>query len=296
MEVAIYGKLTKNTRVEQLCDFLEFLHRNHINYRIFEDYAKELQKYPILHPFLKAAQGLFKANIDLENCAFLFSIGGDGTLLNAVYFSAHNNIPIVGVNAGRLGFLASVYQSELVELTRDLIQNVWKEERRMLLEVEAAPVPILGDFNYALNEITIHKSNSNEMIVIHTYINGEFLNSYWADGLIISTPTGSTAYSLACGGPIMTPQAGTFVITPIAPHSLTVRPMIVPDTSVISFGIESRSGQALVAVDNRTVLVENSIELAVRKSDKFVRLVRAPFRSYFTTLRDRLNWGVDSRK
>jgi NAD+ kinase len=194
-----------------------------------------------------------------------------------------------------LGFLASISQHELCAVTDDLIRNAWRDDRRTMVEVEAEPTGIFGDYNYGLNEVTIHKSHSNEMITVHTYINGELLNSYWADGLIIATPTGSTAYSLACGGPILTPQAGAFVITPIAPHSLTVRPIVIPDSSVISFEIESRSGQVIVALDNRTEIVNNNIALAVRKASFDTRLVKLMPRSFYHTLRTRLNWGLDTR-
>lgn len=295
MRVAIYGRMTKNTDTTLLLEFFKHLKNNGIAFIVYQEYASDLLKFEGFSQFIDCEQNVFSQTESIKDVDFLYCIGGDGTLLNSVGLVAQYNIPVVGVNAGRLGFLASVYQSELIELTNNLKQNLWKEDRRILLEVASEPEPIFSDLPFGLNEVTIHKSNTNEMIVIHTYINGEFLNSYWADGLIISTPTGSTAYSLACGGPIIMPQAENFVLTPIAPHSLTVRPIIVPDTAIISFGIESRSGQALVAIDNRTVLVQNSIALAVKKSEKQIRLVRTPFRSYFTTLRNRLNWGVDAR-
>jgi NAD+ kinase len=225
----------------------------------------------------------------------MYSIGGDGTLLDAVRLVGKNPIPILGINVGRLGFLTHATLDNLPQLTNELSKNNFLVEARSLIIAETEPHNIFGNENYGLNEVTIHKANSNEMIVIHVYVNGEFLNTYWADGLIISTPTGSTAYSLACGGPIISPRSNTFVLTPIAPHSLTVRPIILPDDIIISFEVESRSGQALVAVDNRTTLVQNHQEIAIRRADFDIQLVRLPNRSYFDTLRYRLNWGLDVR-
>lgn len=292
MKIALYGKLTKNTRFATLDAFLRYLEQEKIEYAFYYAYAKELcaaQEWPFIE-----SVPTFRRYEELKDFNFIYSIGGDGTILQSVPYAIGANLPILGVNVGRLGFLAGVSQNSLIAATQDLQKGAWKEECRSLVEVEAN-VPLFGNHNYGLNEVTIHKSNTNEMIVVHTFVNGEFMNSYWADGLIISTPTGSTAYSLACGGPIIFPGSDVFVLTPIAPHSLTVRPVILPDKAVISFEIESRSGQALIAIDNRTILVNNSIEIAIRKSDSLLRLVKLGGYSYFTTLRKRLNWGVDSR-
>jgi NAD+ kinase len=204
-------------------------------------------------------------------------------------------IPILGVNVGRLGFLAQTFPKDLIPTTQLLLQNRCKIDERSMLEINSSPIPIFKDAPFGLNEVTLHKSHSNDMIIIHAYVNGEFLNSYWCDGLMISTSTGSTAYSLSCGGPIIMPSSGVFVITPIAPHSLTVRPFIIPNTSVISLEIESRSGQALVAIDSRTELVPDNFEIAVKKANFKAKLVQLPDSNYFNTLRSRLNWGVDSR-
>ena len=232
---------------------------------------------------------------ELQDAHFVYSLGGDGTLLDALRFTRASEKPLVGINFGRLGFLTTGQQPDIMAITAALRQGNYTIDKRTLLEVKSTNDSIFNGVNFALNDLTIHKANTNEMITVHTYINGEYLNSYWTDGLIVSTPTGSTAYSLACGGPIIMPGSDVIVLTPIAPHSLTVRPFIIPDDAVISFEIESRSGQAFVALDSRTVNVDSRIEIAVQKSSAQAHLVNVDSPSYFQTLRRRLNWGLDAR-
>lgn len=292
MRIALFGRWTKSTNLEVLADFVQYLHAEGIQYNVHADYVAQMSE----HGFeFVGASGTYDTCEALRGTDFLFVIGGDGTILDAVRFVGKAGLPIVGVNAGRLGFLTTVSQYELKAAMQDLTRNAWRIDPRAMLTVETRPDRKFQKCNYGLNEVTIHKANSNEMITISTYINGEFLNAYWADGLIISTPTGSTAYSLACGGPIIAPTAGVLVLTPIAPHSLTVRPLVISDDAVISFEIQSRSGQALVAVDNVTELVDQQTEVAVRKAAFTANLVRLPSRTYFATLRGRLNWGLDQR-
>jgi NAD+ kinase len=295
MRVAIFGRLTKRTEGEAVRSFFEYLRARGIDYTIYEDYAEELVTLPELAPRADWLRPTFDRLNQIDGADFVVCIGGDGTLLDAALFIGRREIPIVAVNAGRLGFLANAPQRQLPDLFDSLAGNAWRLDPRTMLEIETSPPHIFGDRNFALNEITVHKSNTNEMIVVNVFINGEPMNSYWADGLIISTPTGSTAYSLAVGGPILMPTSEVFVITPIAPHSLTVRPIVVPDTHVISLELESRSGQALLALDNRTELVRDTVEIAVRKAPFQTQLVRFPNQSWFRTLRDRLNWGLDAR-
>lgn len=293
MKIALFGRHTKTTNAEVLRDFLHFLSAEGVHYLIYAPYCTELKERGVLDDSFHAPT--YETLDEVRDVAFLYSIGGDGTILDAVRFIGRAGIPILGVNAGRLGFLASVSQYELKLATTDLLRNNWKVDERTMVTVETRPGVAFGGYNFGLNEVTIHKANTNEMIVVHTFINGEFLNSYWTDGLVISTPTGSTAYSLACGGPIMSPRSNSFVLTPIAPHSLTVRPIVIADNSIVSFEIESRSGQALVAVDNRTELIPDSTEIAVKRADFNANLVKLNSRSYFSTLRNRLNWGFDIR-
>lgn len=293
MKLAIYGRFTARTDREVLGKFWPFLKEKGISYIIHEPYGRELLgKYPDMRSGIEPH--LFTDKKEIDRCDFALSFGGDGTLLNTVK-EVGLNLAVLGVNFGRLGFLTTIMQDQLFSAIEDLRGGIYQIDRRTALTVESDPVPLFRDANFGLNDLTIHKSQSNEMITVRTYINGEFLNSYWGDGLIISTPTGSTAYSLSCGGPIIHPRARSFVITPVAPHSLTVRPMIIPDDSVISFEIESRTGHAMVALDTRTELVSEKIDLAVRKSDFDVRLVRVAAGDYLKMLRDRMMWGKDSR-
>jgi len=295
MKLAIFGRDTRSTDYALLYYFFNYLRQNQISYQVYEPYATALRERQHLSDSPALITPTFDRPHQITDADFLYCIGGDGTLLDAVYFLKNHSKPIVAVNAGRLGFLTSATQSDLIRVTQSLMGNTWRIENRSMIAIDSQPDTIFPDFSMGLNEVSIHKSNSNEMIVVHTYINGEYLNSYWADGLIISTPTGSTAYSMACGGPILLPTSSNFVLTPIAPHSLTVRPIVIPDNLVISFTLESRSGSVMVAVDNRTQLVSANIELAIRKADVSAQLVRFPFRSYFSTLRTRLSWGLDTR-
>jgi len=205
------------------------------------------------------------------------------------------NIPVIGINIGRLGFLANIGKDE-IEPAIDAIQDgSYVIDKRSMIEIESNK-PLFGDLKYALNDATIHKKDTSAMIIIHTYINGEFLNSYFADGLIVATPTGSTGYSLSCGGPIVIPTSENFVITPIAPHNLNVRPIVVSDSSVISFEIEGRYEQFYCTLDSRTESIDTSYQLAVKKSSATLSLLRLSDHHFLETLRNKLMWGADVRK
>lgn len=294
MKIAIFGRLTERTDLEVMSRFFVFLREKKVDYVVHYGYAKELESALPDWERDIAPHLLKEGRDELKSCHFAYSFGGDGTFLNTVMFAGHD-LPVLGVNFGRLGFLTSVTQENLFIATEELLKDMYRIELRNGIVVESNPIGLFGEYNFGLNDLTLHKAQSNEMITVHTYINGEFLNSYWGDGLIIATPTGSTAYNLACGGPIIHPAANSVAITPIAPHSLTVRPMILPDSYVISFAIESRTGQAMVALDTRTLLIENKVELAVRKANKPVKLVRVQSSNYLESLRDRLMWGRDTR-
>jgi NAD+ kinase len=225
----------------------------------------------------------------------MFSLGGDGTLLDTLTFVRHHPILVMGINIGRLGFLADIGKDEIEYAIDSISRGSYVIDRRTLIELESSN-NLFGEVNYALNDVTIHKKDTSAMITIHTYINGELLNSYWADGLIISTPTGSTGYSLSCGGPIIMPTSENFVLTPIAPHNLNVRPMVVSDSSVISFEIEGRHEQFFCTLDSRTEPIDSSTQLAVKKSNFTMGLVRLPDHHFLETLRKKLMWGADARK
>lgn len=292
MKLAIFGRLTEKTDLKILMDFFSFLQSEDFSFTIYAPYADQLA--PLL-PDQLSDTARFQSPEQVKDCGFLYCFGGDGTILEAVRFLGRTAVPILGVNFGRLGYLASVTQQELIPATHELFKGMFKVDNRSLISVVSDPPGLFGDRAFGINDLTIHKSRTNEMITVHTYLNGEFLNSYWGDGLLVATPTGSTAYSLSCGGPIMFPSSSTFVITPIAPHSLTVRPVIIPDDWTVSFEIESRSGEAMIALDNRSTLVDTHQAIAIRKADFDIQLVRTSATKYIDNLRRSLMWGRDHR-
>lgn len=230
----------------------------------------------------------------LGSLDIMISIGGDGTLLETVSHTGNNNVPILGINTGRLGFLATIGRDETESALDAVLKGSYRLDKRALIELLASN-HIFGDLNFALNDFTIVKKDTSSMITIHTFIDGEFLNSYWADGIIVATPTGSTGYSLSCGGPLIFPRSRNFVITPVSPHNLTVRPIVVADSSEISFRIEGRSRKFLVSLDSRIATVDNTVELRVKRADFTVSLIQLKDQHYFKTLRQKLNWGLDAR-
>jgi NAD+ kinase len=296
MKLAINGRITETTDDQFLERFFSGLRKKHILFKVQENYALQLNQRASFSANPITLSETYRDTAEVASFDFVYSIGGDGTLLETVRRFRRTGIPVLGVNTGRLGFLANTSLPDLEAATEDLLKGTYKLDQRTMMVLETRPQgSLFSEDNVALNDITIHKSNTNEMITVHTYINGDFLNSYWGDGVILSTPTGSTAYSLSCGGPVIMPGTPAFVITPIAPHALTVRPMVIPDHSVISLEIESRSGQALIALDSRTEVIRQKTELAVRKADFTTPLVRVQSSSYFSSLRNRLHWGLDNR-
>lgn len=224
----------------------------------------------------------------------IISLGGDGTLLDTVTFVRDTGIPVLGINYGRLGFLASIGKDELHTAVEALVKRTYMLDKRSLLHLDAN-VPLFDKVPYALNEVTIHKKDTSPMIKIHTYLNGEFLNTYWADGLIVSTPTGSTGYSLSCNGPVVFPESASFVITPVSPHNLNIRPIIVPDDNIISFEVEGRTDGFLCTLDSRREIIDKDVQLAVRKETFGINLVRLNENNFLQTLRNKLSWGLDKR-
>jgi len=224
----------------------------------------------------------------------LISIGGDGTLLESVSHIGKTQIPVLGINTGRLGFLATISRDETEEALRQVLTGTYTLDKRAVLQLQTEQ-GIFGNMNFALNDFTVVKKDTSAMITIHTFIDGEFLNSYWADGIIVSTPTGSTGYSLSCGGPLIFPRSGNLVLTPVSPHNLTVRPIIVSDTSEISFQVDGRSKKFLVTLDSRIATVDNTVKLTIRRADFIVNLIQLEGHHYFKTLRQKLNWGLDIR-
>jgi NAD+ kinase len=293
MNLAIFGRKLKSEHVsfvETL--FSELSLQPHKCLYIFKDYYETLKdKVQIKNPFFlfSSYEELKKLNID-----FCITLGGDGTILEAVTYIRDTAIPILGINLGRLGFLAMFEKKRIAESIVALDTNCYATESRTLLQLESSD-QIFGELNFALNDFTLLKRDTSSMVIIHTYVNGEFLNSYWADGIIVATPTGSTGYSLSCGGPVIFPKSSNFIITPVAPHNLNVRPIVLSDDVVISFEIQGRTTNYLCTLDSRYQTIKASTQLAIRKCPFVVHILRPNDRNFLYTIREKLHWGIDSR-
>jgi NAD+ kinase len=291
MKVAIYSRGLDTEQGAHLDILLEALTRFDVYILIYQPLLLQFNqvtvRFPALVPFVISA--------DLpEQLDCFISLGGDGTLLDTVTLVRNKKIPVLGINFGRLGFLASISRDELSSAVDALVNRTFIIDKRTLIHLDSDK-NLFGDAPFGLNEFAIHKRDTSPMIKVHAYLNGEFLNTYWADGLIVSTPTGSTGYNMSCNGPILFPESSSFVITPVAPHNLNVRSIIVPDTSIISFEIESRADMFICALDARREIVDQSIQLAVKKEAFGVNLVRLNENSFLSTLRTKLAWGLDKR-
>jgi len=292
MKVAIFGTSIQHDFVPVLHNFFQFMKKNNVEVHLYHPFYEYLSKQLGYQP---CCCDFFYSHSDFdEEVAFIFSVGGDGTFLQSFLTIRNFDIPVVGINSGRLGFLADISQEQIISGLTDILNNHYEITERTLLEVNLHGAPDF-DFNYALNEMTVLKTDSSSMINVHVSINGEFLNSYWADGLIIATPTGSTAYSLSVGGPILTPDSENFVITPIAPHNLTIRPIVVPDRHLLTLRVEGRGSQFLTSLDSRSVNVELATTLSIRKAGFKLKTLHLPDQSFFNTLRNKLMWGIDRR-
>jgi NAD+ kinase len=289
MIVALHGKPFRNDSILFIKRILDDLISEKIELLVYEPFFKHL-KY---HGLLEVAH-TYSSFDDFTGADYMFSIGGDGTFLDAVSFSGEKQIPILGINVGRLGFLSTTNENNYVNLIYQIVHKQYRIEKRSLIRVDT-DIQLFGKQNFGLNEFTLTKRDSASMIIVHAYIDGEFLNSYWADGLIVSTPTGSTGYSLSCGGPVVLPLTQNFIVTPISPHNLNVRPLIVPDTSVLSFEIEGRSKNFLVSLDSRTELVKSGVKMTIQKEVFKAHLVKLTSDTFLNTLRLKLNWGLDVR-
>jgi NAD+ kinase len=291
MKAAIYSRLMEDDQRENVQVFFDELTRRKIRPVLFEHFFEQI-KNSIRLPEDTTTFSLSEHITD--EIEVFISLGGDGTLLDTITLVRDKNIPIMGINFGRLGFLASIGQDEIKIAVQAIAKRTFVVDKRTMIHLDA-DLPLFGNVPYALNEFSLHKRDTAAMIKIHTYLNGEFLNTYWADGLIVATPTGSTGYSLSCGGPIVFPESGSFVITPVAPHNLNVRPIIVPDDNVISFEVESRSDNIICSLDARREMVGKNVSLAVRKESFDVSLLRLGENSFLQTLHNKLTWGLDKR-
>lgn len=291
MKVAIYSRVIEYDQQQDVQGLFDELAKERIEpviYLPFFDTIKTSFRFPDNISF-------FSNSADLDDSIdFLISLGGDGTLLDTVTLVRDKNIPVLGINFGRLGFLASIGRDELTTAVQSLVKRSIVIDTRSLIHLDASKT-LFGDVPYGLNEFAVHKTDTSPMIKIHTYLNGEFLNTYWADGVIVATPTGSTGYSLSCNGPVVFPESSSFVITPVAPHNLNVRPIVVPDDNIISFEVEGRADHFLCALDSRKEIVDKKVQLAVRREAFTLSLVRLNENNFLQTLRNKLSWGLDRR-
>jgi len=288
MKIAIHGKEFNRVVAPVIARIFEILVQQKATLYVSSKFSQYLK------PPLPKEFNVYNPGEPLSDIQLFISIGGDGTLLESVTHIGRLEIPILGINTGRLGFLATISKSDTEEALKKFLEGSFTLDKRALLKLETNK-DIFGSLNFALNDFTVVKKDSSAMITIHTYIDGEFLNSYWADGIIVATPTGSTGYSLSCGGPLIFPRSGNFVITPVSPHNLTVRPIVVSDASEIIFQVEGRSRRFLASLDSRVASVDSSVKLKVTKADFKVNLVQLEGNHYFKTLRQKLNWGLDIR-
>jgi NAD+ kinase len=291
MKIAIYGRPFNDPAV------LPYIQQV---FDVLAQYKVEIYLHQQLHEFLDgkikdvsyeilADQNYLRKHIDV-----LITLGGDGTMLDMVTLVCNSGTPVIGINFGRLGFLASVNKNDIAAAIYAVVNKEFTIDSRELLQIDCED-RIFGDGNFALNDITIHKRDDAAMITMHAFLNDEFLNSYWGDGIIISTSTGSTAYSLSCGGPILFPQSDSIVVTPISPHNLNVRPIVLPDSSKLTFDVECRSANYLVSCDSRTAIVERTMKFHIQKAGFQLNLIRLNNESYLSTLRNKLLWGLDAR-
>ncbi|QCR24293.1 NAD kinase [Pontibacter sp. SGAir0037] len=290
MRIAILGKPFNDDLAPYIQTLFDELVRRRADLLVVEHFKIYLDNTIRISADVKS----FKRNDDLTDVDIVLSIGGDGTLLDTVTYVGARQIPILGINTGRLGFLATIPYDGINMALDALYKGHYTLDDRALIRVDSDQ-DIFEGINFGLNEFSVLKRDTSAMIAVHTYIDGEYLNSYWGDGLVVATPTGSTGYSLSCGGPLVLPQTGNFVVSPVCPHNLNVRPMIVSDRSVISFEVEGRSSSYLASVDSRSVSVDMTVQLAVRREEFVARLVKLHHVNFLSTLRNKLNWGLDKR-
>ncbi|OIP02639.1 MAG: NAD kinase [Bacteroidetes bacterium CG2_30_33_31] len=284
---------------------IEFFN-NYVEYyrQIINCLEKEKVGIAIYEPLYSLINGNVTFNTDVktfsdykdikEKVDVLFSIGGDGTILKSVTLVRDSNIPILGINLGNLGFLSSISKDEIEKSISAVVKNDYILDKRTLIQLSTNQ-KLFGNLNFALNEFTVHKKDNLSMVTIHVYVDNQFLNSYWADGLIVSTPTGSTGYSLSCSGPIIVPDSNSFIINPISTHNLTVRPIVLSDNSIIKIKLNGRNDEFLCGLDSRFEVFDSSTELILSKSHFKINLIQIASHNFFNTIREKLNWGLDKR-
>lgn len=291
MKIALFGQNFKEEYIPILEKIISVLTKNNIEIFVEDSYALEIKKIITLNAEVSIVKNINSSKIDT-----LISIGGDGTMLRAASLVSNSEIPLLGINTGRLGFLATVNSNEIELQLNKLIAGQFTFSNRSIISISASPKIEDENFlNFALNEVTVSRKDTTSMISIETTIDNEYLTTYWADGLIVATPTGSTGYSLSCGGPVVSPNADCFVITPIAPHNLNARPLILKDDSVVKLKVNGREEQNLVSLDSRIISVPNGTEITISKAPFRIKLIEFENESFLKTLREKLLWGEDKR-
>lgn len=291
MKIAIYGRTLASEHRSAVCKILDWLRTHNLHVLIYKPYKDMLaETHQVVSPF-QAFQ--YSEDLD-EDVDCIISLGGDGTMLDTIMLVQDKGIPVIGLNLGRLGFLSSVQEPEFEQALNELLERRFSLDHRSLLSVTRPDFRNPAE-RLALNEVTILKKDSSSMIQIHAFINEEYFNTYWADGLIIATPTGSTGYSMSCGGPIIMPESSSFVLTPIAPHNLNVRPVIIPDDAEIRLKVESRQHTFLMSLDSRSYFLSADEEIVIKKPSFGINLIKLHAQSYIVTLRNKLLWGIDKR-
>ncbi len=293
MKVGIYGQFYHTNAGTYIAQLLELLKRKNINVIIEKDFLELIH----LNKTIDDDYSHFSTFEELDNSFDLFfCIGGDGTILKSINYIRNLDIPIVGINTGRLGFLATIQKEEIKDSLETILQKNYSISSRSVLNISTNPPshdPVFK--NIALNEIAVSRKNTTSMITVDTWLNDQYLNSYWADGLIVSTPTGSTGYSLSCGGPVITPDAASIIITPIAPHNLNARPLVIKDDTKITLRVSGREDSHLVSMDSRIATLQNDTEIIIEKAPYAINLVELNDDSFLQTLRKKLMWGEDKR-
>jgi NAD+ kinase len=293
MKVAIYGQYYQNSTEPIIRDIFIFFNSKNIEMVIEAQFLKMLYEKQLIKKDYKTFSSYKELDKSFD---LMLSIGGDGTILRAATLVRNLGIPILGINAGRLGFLASVQKEDIATFLQMVVDKNYKISKRTLLKASVFPKnKDLMEINFAMNEISVSRKDTTSMITIEAYLDGKLLTSYWADGLIIATPTGSTGYSLSCGGPILTPDVKSLVITPIAPHNLNARPLVIPDSTEIKLHVSGREEQYLLSMDSRITSVGNESVITIKKSSFRINMVEIPDETFFKTLRTKLLWGEDKR-
>ena len=292
MKIAIYGQSYSSNTQNSIHVLFDLLLQKKVNVSVENDFLNSIKQGSATNKYVT-----FKTFTSLDNTYdLLISVGGDGTILRAITFVKDLSIPIVGINTGRLGFLSTIQTNEIEQAINNILNGNYKTSKRTLLSVETNPkTKELSEINFALNEIAVSRKNTTSMITVETHLNNEYLTSYWADGLIISTPTGSTGYSLSCGGPVITPETDSFVLTPIAPHNLSARPVVIPNNTEIQLKVNGREDYYLISLDSRIATLHNSTIVTIKKASFKIIMVELFNESFIDTLRKKLLWGEDKR-